>query len=109
MNPLVSILIPAYNAEKWIADTIRSAMAQTWQNTEIIVVRIHLEIDRTFGLETVFVGERAVSLFEELSHVRTHYGYFFFVQLDFEVCGIESHEMFETVEQLERVVGPLIE
>lgn len=38
MKPLVSILIPAYNAEAWIADTIRSAMAQTWPRKEIIVV-----------------------------------------------------------------------
>jgi glycosyltransferase involved in cell wall biosynthesis len=38
MNPLVSILIPAYNAEAWIADTIRSATAQTWRRKEIIVV-----------------------------------------------------------------------
>ena len=30
MKPLVSILIPAYNAEAWLADTLRSAMAQTW-------------------------------------------------------------------------------
>ena len=36
--PLVSILIPAYNAEAWIGDTIRSAMAQAWPRTEIIVV-----------------------------------------------------------------------
>jgi len=36
--PLVSILIPAYNAESWIAETIRSAMAQTWPRKEIIVV-----------------------------------------------------------------------
>lgn len=36
--PLVSILIPAYNAEEWIGDTIRSALAQTWPNTEIVVV-----------------------------------------------------------------------
>lgn len=36
--PLVSILIPAYNAAEWIADTIRSAMAQTWPRIEIIVV-----------------------------------------------------------------------
>jgi O-antigen/teichoic acid export membrane protein/glycosyltransferase involved in cell wall biosynthesis len=36
--PLVSILIPAYNAEEWIADTIRSAIAQTWPRIEIIVV-----------------------------------------------------------------------
>src|SRR2546425_6261438 len=38
MQPLVSILIPAYNAEPWIADTIRSALAQTWPRKEIIVV-----------------------------------------------------------------------
>jgi len=37
-NPLVSILIPAYNAQEWIADTIRSAVAQTWEPKEIIVV-----------------------------------------------------------------------
>lgn len=38
MNPLVSILIPAYNAERWITDTIRSALAQTWRKKEIIIV-----------------------------------------------------------------------
>ena len=38
MKPLVSILIPAYNAEKWITDTLRSAVGQTWPNKEIIVV-----------------------------------------------------------------------
>lgn len=38
MKPLVSILIPAYNAEKWIGDTLQSAVAQTWSRKEIIVV-----------------------------------------------------------------------
>jgi glycosyltransferase involved in cell wall biosynthesis len=38
MKPLVSILIPAYNAEAWIADTLQSAIAQTWPRKEIIVV-----------------------------------------------------------------------
>jgi glycosyltransferase involved in cell wall biosynthesis len=38
MKPLVSILIPAYNAKAWISDTLRSAIAQTWQEKEIIVV-----------------------------------------------------------------------
>ena len=31
-------MIPAYNAEKWIAETIRSAVNQTWINKEIIIV-----------------------------------------------------------------------
>jgi glycosyltransferase involved in cell wall biosynthesis len=38
MKPLVSILIPAYNAETWINYTLQSAIAQTWQRKEIIVV-----------------------------------------------------------------------
>lgn len=38
MKPLVSILIPAYNAERWIVETIESAIAQTWPRKEIIVV-----------------------------------------------------------------------
>jgi glycosyltransferase involved in cell wall biosynthesis len=38
MQKLVSILIPAYNAEKWIADTVESVLAQTWQKKEIIIV-----------------------------------------------------------------------
>jgi len=37
-NLLVSILIPAYNAQEWIADTLRSAVAQTYEPKEIIVV-----------------------------------------------------------------------
>ncbi len=37
-KPLVSILIPAYNAQEWIGETIQSALAQTWPRKEIIVV-----------------------------------------------------------------------
>ncbi len=37
-KPLVSILIPAFNAGQWIADTIRSALAQTWPRKEVIIV-----------------------------------------------------------------------
>ena len=36
--PLVSILIPAYNAERWMAETLTSVVSQTWPNKEIIVV-----------------------------------------------------------------------
>jgi glycosyltransferase involved in cell wall biosynthesis len=38
MKPLVSILIPAFNAERWIADCLRCAVSQTWPRKEIIVV-----------------------------------------------------------------------
>ena len=38
MKPKVSILIPLYNSEKYIAQTIQSALNQTWENKEIIIV-----------------------------------------------------------------------
>ena len=39
MNPpLVSILIPCYNAAPWLAQTLESASAQTWPDKEIILV-----------------------------------------------------------------------
>jgi glycosyltransferase involved in cell wall biosynthesis len=38
VKPLVSILIPAYNAERWIAATINSALKQSWEHKEVIVV-----------------------------------------------------------------------
>lgn len=38
MKPLVSILIPAHNAENVIGYTMQSAIAQTWERKEIIVV-----------------------------------------------------------------------
>jgi glycosyltransferase involved in cell wall biosynthesis len=37
-GPLVSILIPCFNAARWLRDTIESAGAQTWANKEIIIV-----------------------------------------------------------------------
>jgi glycosyltransferase involved in cell wall biosynthesis len=37
-SPLVSMLIPVYNAERSVAETVRSALGQTWPRTEIIAV-----------------------------------------------------------------------
>ncbi|MEG4014134.1 MULTISPECIES: glycosyltransferase family 2 protein [unclassified Microcoleus] len=36
--PLVSVIIPAYNAEKFIAKTLESILSQTYQNIEILLV-----------------------------------------------------------------------
>jgi len=36
--PLVLILVPASNAEEWIADTVQSAVGQAWPRDEINVV-----------------------------------------------------------------------
>lgn len=38
MTYLVSIIIPCYNAEPWLAEALESALAQTWPHKEIIVI-----------------------------------------------------------------------
>lgn len=38
MKPFVSILIPCFNAERWVGQAIESALAQSWQHKEVIVV-----------------------------------------------------------------------
>jgi glycosyltransferase involved in cell wall biosynthesis len=59
-RPLVSILVPAFNAEPWLRDALRSAIAQTWEPKEIIVVDDGstdgtLEIARQFESEQLRV------------------------------------------------------
>ena len=38
MSPFVSILIPCFNAERWVEQAIESAIGQTWPHKEVIVV-----------------------------------------------------------------------
>ncbi len=38
MGPKVSVIIPAYNAEEYIAETLQSVFEQTYSNYEVIVV-----------------------------------------------------------------------
>jgi glycosyltransferase involved in cell wall biosynthesis len=54
MKPLVSILIPCYNAEHFVAEAIESALAQTYRPIEVICVDDgstdnSLEVIRSFG------------------------------------------------------------
>ena len=64
MKPLVSILIPAYNAEKWIVYTVQSAIAQTWPRKEIIVVNDG-STDRTAELVQQFASKGVILVSKE--------------------------------------------
>lgn len=60
--PLVSILIPLYNEEKYIAQTIECCLNQTYENIEVVVVDDHstdksLEIAKSYESDQVHVFE----------------------------------------------------
>ncbi len=63
MTPLVSILIPCHDAAPWLAQTLESALAQTWPHREIIVVDDGSR-DDSAGLARTF-HSRGVQLIEQ--------------------------------------------
>ncbi|AFY40840.1 glycosyltransferase family 2 protein [Nostoc sp. PCC 7107] len=63
-QPLVSILIPAFNVEAWLVETLESALAQTWQNTEIIIVNDG-STDNTLAIAKSFASSKVKVISQE--------------------------------------------
>ena len=60
MNPKYSIIIPAYNAEKTIGNTINSVKNQSYCNWQIIVVE-NGSIDSTNSVVDKFLNDKRIS------------------------------------------------
>jgi len=63
-NPVVSVVIPAYNAEHWLAETIQSVLDQTYQEFEVIIVDDG-STDTTRRVVENFKDERILYLYQE--------------------------------------------
>src|SRR5690606_14265883 len=48
-NPLISVVIPAFNSDKYIADTLKSVLNQPYKNIELLVVDDE-SADATFAI-----------------------------------------------------------
>lgn len=59
LRPLVSVVVPAYEAEPHLAATLESALAQDWEHFEIIVVDDGSR-DRTAEIACSYVGVRCL-------------------------------------------------
>ncbi|EEV7095938.1 glycosyltransferase family 2 protein, partial [Escherichia coli] len=56
-KPLVSVLIPVYNAEKYIERSLNSIINQTYKNLEIIIINDG-STDRTLDIIRTFTEKR---------------------------------------------------
>ena len=75
--PRVSVIIPAHNSEKWIAEAIQSVLNQSYQFWELIIVNDN-STDRTEQLVSEFIEKddrvKLLNLYEKsgVSFVRNH-------------------------------------
>jgi glycosyltransferase involved in cell wall biosynthesis len=65
-KPLVSISMPAFNAEKYIAEAIESVLAQTYENFELIIVDDG-STDHTREIIERYSDPRIIKIFSDLN------------------------------------------
>jgi glycosyltransferase involved in cell wall biosynthesis len=98
-EPLVSVLIPAFNSEKYLAQAIESILAQTWLNREIIVVDdgskdCTLEIAKSYearGVKIFSQSNKGASAARNLAYAHSKGDYIKFLDAD----DLISHDMLE--------------
>lgn len=61
-NPLVSVIIPTFNAEKYISDTIISVQNQSYQNWEMLLVDDG-STDATQTIITSFLSDKRIQFY----------------------------------------------
>jgi glycosyltransferase involved in cell wall biosynthesis len=67
MTNLVSIIVPAYNAERFIGRTLSSALNQTFKDIEVIVVNDGSTDKTQFIVENFAANDRRVRLFNTMN------------------------------------------
>jgi glycosyltransferase involved in cell wall biosynthesis len=73
-SPVISIVIPAYNAEKYIQETIESALAQTIADKEIIIVNDG-STDNTLNIIKEYSDVEGVKIYDNVVNRGANYTY----------------------------------
>ncbi len=61
---LVSVIMPVFNAERWLGDSIESALGQTWDSLELIVIDDG-SADSSVAVAERYVGPRVTLIRQE--------------------------------------------
>jgi len=90
-SPLVSVVIPVYNGEEFIADAIRSVLAQTYTNFDLTIAN-NRSTDRTVAIAEQFAAKdprvRVVTYPKFVSVVDSHNTAFTLIADDAKYCKI---------------------
>ena len=111
MNPKVSVIMPAYNGEKYIGAAIESILNQTYDNWELIIVEDQSE-DGTIDVIQKYTDDSRVHLYQNKENRGISYSTNFAIQksagkyiallddddiatsrrLEWEVAYLEAHK-----------------
>jgi glycosyltransferase involved in cell wall biosynthesis len=106
MGPLVSIIMPAFNCEKYIFQAITSILSQTYSNIELIIAD-DASTDKTRNIINSFSDRRIVKIFnqENIGNIRT-------TNILFGICKgefitIQDADDWSSIERIERQLDAL--
>ena len=63
MNELVSVIMPSYNTASYISDSIKSVLAQTYSNWELIIVD-DCSTDNTDAIVAEFLSDKRIRYYK---------------------------------------------
>lgn len=66
MNPEISLIMPVYNGEKYILNSIESVLEQSFQNFEVIIVNDHSVDDTLKILEKNYKSNYKIRIFDNV-------------------------------------------
>jgi len=100
--PLVTVVIPSYNAARWLPDTIGSILDQTYKNIEIIVVDDY-STDNTYEIVSKFP---MVKYFKNSDNMGECYSSWrgFKEAAGYYICRLSADDMYANPDKLKHQV-----
>lgn len=104
-NPLISILIVAYNPWEYLRNTLRSCLDQTYKNTEILILDNNSSEDITRYFPTDSTELKKIKLIKSTENLGPYRGLNVLLeQAKWEYIAIQDHDDIWKAEKLEKQI-----